>query len=488
MKILYKIFFFLFLSLFSLSCKKWIDVKPTDRLSEDQLFVDRSGYTKALNGVYVEMTNKALYGQEMTAGTMDVLAQYYFINQTQHVYLPYATFTYTATEVMTTFDSAWKKAYELVANCNVIIEKCGDAPSQILPEPYYGIIKGEALALRAYLHLDMLRLFGPIYSEETKARAAIPYVARTGLEVAPMSTSEQVMLKIVEDLKTALSLMESTDPVRTDGVRNSSNALGDNALHYRQYRLNYYATKALLARAYLWQNDRTNALIQAESLLTEVQAPGKIVFPYVTIANATHVDRPDRVFSTEVMFSLYDINRVQMFDNLFNVSLPNNRKLSFSGGDSNEFRVNELYDDANDFRRRIWQNASSGVTTAITNMKYADIPDAPGRYMIPLIRLSEVLLIAAESHPDLATGVGYLNAVRTSRNALSLNPASDAALKTAITNEFRKETIGEGQQFFFYKRRAQTAVPNHASITGTKTMVLNNYVVPLPESEISQRN
>lgn len=490
MKTPHKIFFCFYLGLFmfsALSCNKWIDVKPTDRLGEDQLFVDPAGYTKAINGVYVEMANTALYGQEMTTGAVDVLAQYYVLISSTHRYFEHTTFVYTSERVKTTFDNAWKKSYELVANCNVIIEKCGDAPSQRLPEPYYGIIKGEAIALRAFLHLDMLRLFGPIYTEANEANPAIPYVTKSGFEVAPILNAEQVMKHITDDLKTALSLLANTDPVRTSGVRNGNNPAGPNDLYYRQYRLNYYATKALLARAYLWQGDKANALIEAEALLNEVQVT-KNVFPYVTSASATSTTVPDRVFSTEVMFAVYDINRSAMFERQFDINLDNNNKLSFSNGDTNESRVNALYDDANDYRRRIWQNASSGTITALTNLKYMDIANAPGRYMIPLVRLSEVLLIAAESHPDLATGIAYLNKVRTSRNSLSLNPATPAALQTAIMNEFRKETIGEGQQFYFYKRTAQQTIPNHAAVTGTKAMVLTNYVVPLPDSEISQRN
>lgn len=493
MKTLYKICFCLFLSLFTLSCSKWVDVKPTDRLGEDQLFVDPAGYTKAINGVYVEMANTALYGQEMTTGAVDVMAQYYVLTSSTHRYYQYTTFVYTDEKVKTTFDNAWKKSYELVANCNVIIEKCGDAPSQKLPATYYGIIKGEAIALRAFLHLDMLRLFGPIYTEANKTKPAIPYVSKSGFEVSPILTAEQVMKHITDDLKTALSLLENTDPIRTAGVRNGNNPSGANDLYYRQYRLNYYATKALLARAYLWQGDKTSALTEAENLLTEVQGE-KNVFPFVTRIGAignTSVNPaipPDRVFSTEVMFSAYDIKRVEMFERQFDVNLDNNNKLSFSNGDTNESRVNGLYDDTNDHRRRIWQNASSGITTALTNLKYMDVVNAPGRYMIPLIRLSEVLLIAAECQPDLTKGISYLNQVRTSRNCLSLNPISTAALQTAILNEFRKETIGEGQQFYFYKRTAQQTVPNHAAVTGTKAMVLTNYVVPLPDSEISQRN
>ena len=488
MKRLYKVYFSLFLSLFSFSCSKWIDVKPTDRLGEDQLFATKEGYQKALNGIYVEMANTALYGQEMTAGAVDVLGQYYYINASTHRYREYATFNYTSQLTKTTFDNAWRKAYELIANCNVIIKKCGDAPGDVLPEPYYGIVKGEATALRAFLHFDMLRLFGPIYNEESKGRPAIPYVNKEGFEVSPLLSSEEVMKNITDDLKSALALLEKTDPIRTEGVRHTDNPSGSNEMYYRQYRLNYYAVKALLARAYLWSGEKAQAFTQAEGLLSEVQSGSKVVFPYVTFSNATNAQTPDRVFSTEVMFSLYDISRYEMYDRLFNVNLPLTEKLSFNGGDVNEARVNALYDDANDYRRRIWQNLSSGTVTALTNVKYQDIVNAPGRYMIPLIRISEVLLIAAESSPDLATGVVYLNKVRTSRNAFSLNPATEAALKTAITNEFRKEVIGEGQQFFFYKRNAVQSVPNHASVTGNKTMVLNNYVVPLPDSEISQRD
>lgn len=489
MKTLYKISFCLFLSLITLSCKKWVDVKPNDRLSEDQLFVNKEGYMKALNGVYVELANNSLYGQNMTTGAVDVLAQYYYINSSVHTFYNYTTFVYTDANVKITFDNTWKKAYELIANCNVILEKCGDAPSNVLPEPYFSIIKGETLALRAMLHLDMLRLYGPIYSEENKAKPAIPYVNKTGYEISPIIGSEQVMELVTSDLKVAMSLLATKDPIRTEGVRSAGNSTGSSDLYYRQYRLNYYAAQALLARAYLWQGKKPEALEQAETLLAELQSTTKTVFPYVTFANATSVDKPDRVFSTEVIFSLYKINRKLMYEKLFDVALQPNSKLSFSNNDVNQERVNSIYDDANDYRRRVWQSASSGATTATTNMKFVDIVDAPGRYMMPLVRLSEVLLIAAECQPELTKGIEYFNKLRTARNCVSLTPTSSALLKTEIGKEYRREMLGEGQMFFFYKRSSYLSVPNHATvrITPEKAMSLTNYTVPLPDSEISTR-
>ncbi|SEM26186.1 SusD family protein [bacterium A37T11] len=476
---------FLFLSL--VSCSKWIDVKPSDRLSEEMVFTNQEGFLKALNGVYVELANTSLYGQSMTAAEIDVMAQYYYINSSTNPYYYFTMFNYTTSSTKTSFDNVWKKAYELIANCNVIIEKCGDS-NAVLPAPYFGIVKGEALALRALLHFDMLRLFGPIWSEENKTVPSIPYVTTTGSEVSPLLTAQQVIENVVADLNAARVLLQDSDPVITEGVRNTANSSGSNDLYYRQYRFNYYAVKALLARVYLWEADKTNALNLAKEIISEVQVPGKEIFPFVSNAAATQSDKPDRMFSSEVLFSLYTINRVTMYNTLFSAQQEQYARLSFNAGNSDNARVNELYDDDNDYRYRIWENVNVEGASVLTNQKYKDYTDAPGRYMIPLIRLSELYLIAAECTDELTEGISYLNEVRTSRNCFSLSPTSLDELNTAITTEFRKETIGEGQMFFYYKRHAMQTIPNNAGLTGTKTMVLSNYVVPLPDSEISLRN
>ncbi|MGV3766238.1 MAG: RagB/SusD family nutrient uptake outer membrane protein [Chitinophagaceae bacterium] len=471
----------------SASCKKWIDVKPSDRLSEQMLFSTRDGYLKALNGVYVELANSSVYGQNMSAAALDVMAQYYYMVTSTHPYYNYTMFTYTADNTKLGFDNMWKKSYELIANCNVIIEKCG-AQNSLLPAPYFGIVKGEALALRAMLHFDMLRLFGPIWSEEKKLVAAIPYKTNAATEVTPLLSSEAVMKNVLDDLSAAGELLREADPVITEGVRNMANPAGANDLYFRQYRLNYYAVRALKARAHLWMNEKDAALQEAQAVLNEVQSPAAPIFPYVTNAAATSADKPDRMFSTEVMFSLYTINRVNMYNNVFSASIQPGARLSFNAGNADMARVNELYDDENDYRRRIWENVTLENGTLLTNQKYKDYVDAPGRYMVPLIRLSELLLMGAECSATLEEGTAYLNALRAARNCVSLSPGSEAELKTAITAEFRKEMIGEGQMFFYYKRNAMQTIPNNAALIGTKTMVLENYVVPLPDSEISLRS
>jgi hypothetical protein len=156
------------------SCKKWIDVKPSDRLTEDQLFSTRQGYLNALNGIYIELTNAAIYGDKMTVSNLDVMAQYYVTSSTTHKFYSYANFDYKS-DTTKVYDNMWKKAYELIINCNVIIERCGESGNEVLNGTYFGIVKGEALALRAMLHFDMLRLFGPIYTQADKDKPCIPY-------------------------------------------------------------------------------------------------------------------------------------------------------------------------------------------------------------------------------------------------------------------------------------------------------------------------
>ncbi|MFD2556782.1 RagB/SusD family nutrient uptake outer membrane protein [Sphingobacterium tabacisoli] len=485
----FKNILFLLLCLTTLnSCSKWIDVKPSDRLSEDVLFQDASGYLKALNGVYVELANNNLYGRFMTTANIDAMGQYYYISSSTNVFYDYAVFNYTTANTKSGFDNAWKKAYELIANLNVIIEKSGNAPTSKLPNPYYGIVRGEALALRAMLHFDMLRLFGPIWSESNKKTTCIPYVTFSKSEISPLLSSEEVMIKVEEDLNLALELLKENDSIFKEGIKTSASPTSPNDQLFRQYRFNYFAVQSLLARTNLWKGDKANALKNAVSVIQNAKIDGKAIFPFVTLSAAVSPDKPDRVFSTEVIFSLYTILRSNMYDMTFSANLEDFRRLSVNGLNSDFSRINAMYDNANDHRRRVWEAVNVAGKEIVTNQKYKLHTDAPGRYMIPLIRMSEMYLIAAECSENIQEAAQFLNAVRNSRNINNLTPNNPQELKNLITSEYRREFLGEGQIFFFYKRNSAQNIPNNASLVGDKNMSLVNYQVPLPDSEVSLRS
>ena len=50
-------------------CHSWLDVQPEDQVTDGQLFSTESGFRTALNGIYVELSNNALYGGESVSYT-----------------------------------------------------------------------------------------------------------------------------------------------------------------------------------------------------------------------------------------------------------------------------------------------------------------------------------------------------------------------------------------------------------------------------------
>src|SRR5690606_10477475 len=155
------------------ACNKWVDVTPKDRLTDKTLFSTKEGYMRALNGIYAELNNPALYGRDLTMSMLDVMAQYYNTAASDHIYHLYSSFQYTEDVVKSKLNTIWSRLYTLIANTNVVIERSNDNP-EVLPGEYLGLVKGEALALRAMFHFDLLRMFGPIY-KDGKDIESIPY-------------------------------------------------------------------------------------------------------------------------------------------------------------------------------------------------------------------------------------------------------------------------------------------------------------------------
>lgn len=462
------------------SCSSWLEVNSKDKVLETTIFKDKAGFLKALNGVYVELVNESLYGSDLSYGTIDVMAQYYNVKgNSNSPYWIYSFYSYNEVKAKEKFDKVWSKAYNMIANCNIILEHCADDKG-VLNDSYKSLIKGEALALRAMLHFDLLRLFGPIYSDETKDQMAVPYMMDSEQQNKPLKSSSEVMQLVKEDLKAAEVLLKSCDPIITEGVRNYPNNMGNNEMFYRQYRLNYYAVCALMARANLWSGDKTDALEYANRVI----AVGEKIFPFVTMEEANHATKPNRVFSSEVIFALYNMSRSSVYDSRYSNALKSFDILTVAGKE----RLDELYSDENDFRYKMW---NSDPTHKFYFRKFEEVANDNDvsmafRYMMPLIRLSEMYLIAAESTSDIDYAKKCINMVRFNRGSFDLD-ITESNLEENITKEFRKEMICEGQMFFFYKRKGVKFIPDGALVSGNMSMDLKNYVVPLPESETSQR-
>ncbi|MDR6783983.1 hypothetical protein ABIE26_002628 [Pedobacter africanus] len=453
-----------------MSCKKWLDVQPEDKFTEKQIFSTRQGIAEALNGIYLDMGKARLYGASLTSTIVDIFAQRYNVTSL-HDLNKYQTYTYDDKDVKPVIDNIWTNTYINVVNANKFIQNL-DAYPGVLDKQTDSLFRGEAYALRAFLQFDMLRLFGPVYRTADSTKTAIPYYTSAGTDVSEISPANQVMQKVIADLKTAEALLKS-DPIRKVGVIKTSDY---NYLTYRNYRLNYYAVKGVQARVYLYRGDRVSALAAAKEVIDN-----SAKFPWITPGQIlSEKVNPNRVFSSEILFGLQTLDLYDVYRDYFAPDLEDKKILApLDARLKTTFENNE-----NDYRYNPnWMLTGIGGKSYRTLFKYADISDKTRdyRFTISLIRLSEMYYIAAESEQN----VSYLNTVRNNRGLLNL--AGTANLTTELLKEYQKEFFGEGQLWYYYKRLNSTTIPNPLSASGNVTMNATKYVVPLPLSELNPR-
>ncbi len=466
------------------SCDSWLEVKPYDQIAEGELQKSEEGYQKMLNGIYIDLNSDALYGQTLSVEMIEVMGGAYTIGTDNSVWGNYkdlSSYQYNTEYWRNRLDQTWNKAYALILNCNKILETI-DGNKNLFTDGSYYIIKGEALALRAMLHFDMLRLFGPVYSKDSDKKA-IPYYTKQTNSPEPILTAQEVMEKITTDYEDALNYL-ANDPVKTEGTMMSSTEDGSsNFLRYRALRLNYYAVEALMARAYLYMGNKTEAFKYATDV---IKTADQNIFPFVdkNLVIGSPAD-PDRIFSSEVLFALTNTSRGTIHKNFFDPSrLPN---YVFRMDDS--MMSNLVYGGAattggyqDDYRyRACWKATGSNRYF----YKYSDMV-ANGSIqntMIPMVRLGEMFLIAAESQSgDLKAGVQYVNALRRNRGVASLTTLTPDLLKY----EYIRELYGEGQLFFLYKRLNSDIITSATSSKNPKASDLI-FVVPLPDTETENR-
>lgn len=480
------------------SCADWLEVKMEDKIMEPVLFSNYSGYVSALNGVYISLNE--YYSDGRLMNILDVMAQYYYVtDDNNHTYRLYQSFDFNDIDVETTNSGLWNKGYSLIALTNTILDHLKDVDETPLTQSQYDILRGEALAMRAMLHFDILRRHGAIYATNPDAET-IPYQDDTSREIKPFLTNKVIMEKIIADLTEAASLLKDSDPIITEGIRDTvteDNGVTSYDMSFRQLRLNYYAVQGLLARAYQWIGDKTNAYrIAKNEIIDKANTDALEVFPWVTADQVTADGKPDLLFSPEVMFSLYNSKRSDFNTNVFSSTQSIQSRLTFYGENKDNSKVSILYEYPNDFRRNQWEVAEpmAGAgdddpqNSTLYLTKYADFKtgatEATYRYIIPMIRMSEIYLIAAESTSNRDEAYELIDQVRLHRNCPNIDRTID--LDTALLYEFAGEMVGEGQLYFFYKRRQESFI---ISRTGSfdYNMLLSNYVWPIPESEMNQR-
>jgi len=482
--IIYSLYAWILIS--TISCNKWLTVNPKNQTSEANQFNNEQGFIDVLWGAYQKMAASSAYGLNQSFGFVDVMAQYYSGKTgLADFYGRAARYDFSSNapfNVQEVIDSIWKADYSAIAQVNYVLKNI-DGHSPVFTGDNYNLIKGEAYAMRAYLHFDLLRLFAPAPGINPDA-AGIPYMKDFTIRPQSKSTVAQVIKECVQDLQQAKTLLVKDQDI--DQIsQNQGSTASDLTGIYRQNHLNYWAVNGELARIYLYNNQKDSALYYAQKVIES----GKFSFVAATDiqSDPSSVDA-DLTFSREHLFSLYNSKGKNIADQYFKSTTGSSADI----GDlySTVASLNALYEVTTagygaDVRglgasKSLWNQLSS--TIVYTKKYWFDNSFNVREGLIPMIRLSEMYYIAAESSASAAEGVTYLNKVRLARLLPPLDSDIDGEnLDKEIGKEYKKEFYGEGQLWYYYKRKNILTIDN---LPEGNTISEGSFVLPFPQDEI----
>lgn len=435
----------------------WLDVAPSDGTDADAALTSSSDLAAARTGMYAALKGNSnlvdYYGQQFFVYG-DVHAgddyQYNNIGGSNRASFYYDMNYQTASEFTSSTSSsnvAWKSPYIVIGRANRIIAAAEGGALSDAAEAKATIDQyaAEAKVLRALAHFDLVRIYGKPYTEDQGASLGVPLV--TGVlesNAKPArSTVAEVYTQVVKDLTEAIS----------------SNAL---ATETEPGYVSVWGAKAILSRVYLNMGDYANALSVAEDIIKNSKESGAALWTrdqYFKAWDASTPNESEFLFRLNVAGST-DSNDLNGIGNL-------QQREGYKEMVATKKFVDMLTSDPEDVRNEMFLPATAAkeVATYGTNKVFLNKLRGQGGNLrnvtiVPIIRLSEVYLTAAECafrNNDKTKAVEYLNDLVKNRTTTEASLATvDNITLERILIERRKELIGEGQRYFDALRNNET--------------------------------
>ena len=436
--------------------KSFIEKAPYDSIPLNSALSDEVGVTNALNGAYAQMRTANLFGRDFPV-IGDVQADNTFV-ETKNAgrYIPQYNYSMVNSDGVAA--EIWTNAYTEILRCNQIIT--GTASGGLVPQ-----IKAQAYALRALLYFKLITLFASPYTE-TPGGLGVPLVLTYNPTALPKrSKISEVYTQIISDFKAGFA----NGPAYVNSIT-----------------LSKYAIEGLLAKAYFYMGDYTNAKAAALDVITNggftLVTPGNFVNYWANGAIQSN--------AVETLFEIdADAINNNGYDDLGSIYINGYQDLYASK------QLVALY-SGTDIRKSLLVLNSftkSGASATLVN-KFSNAQNSD-RDNLKVIRLSEVYLIAAESSLPSNEGdaLKYLNALVAQRDPLKIYISGGAQLLNDIILERRKELAFEGDRLFDLNRLKLpiVRVQNGGAITAGQgninlTVPSGDYrrIYPIPLNEI----
>ncbi|MBR2292445.1 MAG: RagB/SusD family nutrient uptake outer membrane protein [Prevotella sp.] len=482
------------------SCNDWLDVKSETEAKEQDLFEKKNGFKEALTGIYMTLADQDAYGEKLTMTTTEELACLWYCDDFDYnpdfYYL--RRHDYQNDYAKDNLKAVYSKLFYAITQANVLLKNIEDHGEALDDDPTLkALLQGEAFAIRAYCQLDILRLFGQLPSGKGSRQVRLPYSSTTTIdEIPPYYSYEDYVTRLRQDIDNALQDLLVVDPVKDYTLSQlnypSQVSLDDTYFYYRRSRLNFWAVLALRARLNLYVGDTESAHSDALAVINGKVSDGSPVAILNTVNDFSESSPiPSNLMApSECLFALSKYNLYSYANTLFignsGTQIVPNRDLVMS-----QEMFNLLFQGtntaANNRYLRQWNRTAKDNRAVVypALLKYYrnttnDQTSLTENLIIPMLRLSEMYLIAMETASSVSEANALYATYMRDRNVLIETDAFTTMdeVRAEVLNEYRRELIAEGQVFFTYKRLFQTSIPWQE-----EPMTESAYIIPLPDTE-----
>lgn len=433
-----------FLAVINFGCKKFLEVKPVEAVSDEVVIFDRISLETALRGAYRQAGNSGYYGENFV--TMGYFPSGDIVNGTTGGGANLVIVNYRADDPI--FNNAWRAIYNLLNRVNHVIEKTPGLSDPALTQALKNQYLGEAHFLRALAYFDLARSFGgvPLVLSPTKSLSEL---SGQGRRASLQETYNQVLI----DLNKAEELLPAASTLKV--------------------RATIHSVNALKARFYLYNENWANAEEFATKIINNSQFPLSKPFNYWFANNVTASN--ESIF--EIAFSAQNPSAIRA-----QMQHPNR------GGTYRYFPsaaiVNILKDpNKGGTRRTLVDSVRQGNVTQWFGNLYYRQPATDPAYVL---RLAEQYLIRAEARArqnNLSGALEDLNKVRDRANVPALSLDDQESIVDAVLEERRIEFLWEAHRWFDLARTRKAKTVLESLNTGV-VVSDHEYVFPIPQEQV----
>ena len=453
MKSIKLIFSILALAVMVSSCDDFLTYEPSNAVNDETAFKTAKDVGNALNGVYYSLGRYQFYGRNVVA-LGDIAADNTFMVGTSgHFDQVYKyTINVDSPDLLDIWDGGYKtidRSARLIQSGKALLATDISAGDQATIRSAIA----QAYGVKALSHFALVNVFGLPYSQQN---ASTPGIVIVGDD--PIVAFQQVSRGTVGETYTQILA----------DIASARQYIGD--VPKNAFLMNEAALEALEARVKLYMKDYAGAKNAALAAISKsggalVKAPDAYFSMWASV-----------VASSEDIFTISKLANDNLSANALNTLYGSYDGKATSG-------LVGLFQQG-DMRLALF----SGEGETPRALKYMGLPTSAATSNIPVFRLPEMYLIAAEAKAQLgeADAVDYLWAV-ASRNPNLVKadlPTEQAALLNFISVERRRELFQEGHRWFDLRRTGEimTRVGGNFPVANWDA---SKFVYPIPSQEVN---